>query len=139
MNILIVEDDAYRISWFRKKLALADCLEITSDVSRAIDRLTVTNWDFLFLDHDLGINEETWEEKQPGRAVSTWLIANPDVLPKLVIIIHSMNAVSSVKIYNELYNAKRLGFRIPYTNLLIDRTLELILSKDISAERLLLL
>lgn len=107
-RVLIVEDEAYRLDWFREKFPEA---AVTRDVDEAIRWLASDTWDTLFLDHDLGT------EPKAGRDVAAWLIAHPEINPGIHIVVHSMNVVSAAKIYRELMDARRMVFRAPFHTL----------------------
>lgn len=97
---LLVEDRALRVAWFKDRFG-AENLVHTLDVDEAIELLSLGQFEFLFLDHDLGT------EPKAGRDVALWLIAHPEVLPNLKIITHTHNSVSGQKIERELQEAGR--------------------------------
>ena len=107
-RILIVEDDAERIAWFRRTFAEAT-KNITGDTLEAIILLGTHEYTHLYLDHDLGT------EPRVGRDVARWLIDHPGVQPNLLTIVHSMNVVSADKIVRELADAGRPVLRMPFS------------------------
>jgi len=106
---LILEDEEYRRLWFRKYM---DYPEIVGTVSECISLLSQQDYDELWLDHDLGTEPEV------GRDVAKWLIANPDVQPRLNIFVHSINATSGPKMTRELQVGGRIVTYIPFHELI---------------------
>lgn len=105
---LVVEDEAWRIRWFRERMP--DC-DVTGLVDEAIHWLGRRRYDALFLDHDLGTDPAV------GRDVALWLAAHPAILPSLWITVHSINVVSAPKIIADLAEGGRRATWIPFTSL----------------------
>lgn len=99
-TVLVVEDRADRVGWFRTRYADAT-VHVTDDPDEAIRLLGQEPIDLLLLDHDLG------KEPQAGRDVALWLIAHPAILPHLETITHTVNVVSGPKIVAEMQAAGR--------------------------------
>lgn len=91
MNVLVLEDEAYRQKLFRRALIGTAC-EIVSTASECIRLLSEKNWDFLFLDHDLDMQQMVPSGPGTGYEVACWLEANPERKPDNVVI-HSLNNV----------------------------------------------
>lgn len=100
-TVLVVEDRADRVAWFRARYADAT-VHVTDDPKEAIRVLGQEPVDLLCLDQDLG------REPENGRDVSLWLITHPEILPHLEIITHTVNVVSGPAIEQELMAAGRL-------------------------------
>ena len=89
-NILILEDNEFRINAFKKQF-IGNPPVFVKTAKDAIEQLNKGNWDVLFLDHDLG--DEVYvapEEENTGSGVARWLEKHKDKIPRLVII-HSLN------------------------------------------------
>ena len=99
-TVLVVEDRADRVAWFRQRWADAT-VHVTDDPEEAIRLLGQEPVDLLCLDHDLG------KEPRAGRDVALWLIAHPEILPTLQTITHTVNVVSGPKIAAEMEAAGR--------------------------------
>jgi hypothetical protein len=108
VTVLIVEDDERRVRWFREQYPDA---MITNKTEDAMTWLAERSIDRLFLDHDLGT------EPRVGRDVAKWLAANPDVLPGLKIVVHSVNIVSAPKILADLADGGRDAEWVPFTRM----------------------
>jgi len=103
MKILILEDNEDRIKQFKIKLK-NDELSITKSTQQAIQWLINTDFDALYLDHDLGDEVFQKSEDGTGYEVAVWLERNPDRQPKLIIL-HSMNWVGVNNMKKALPNA----------------------------------
>jgi hypothetical protein len=108
MRTLIVEDEQWRLDWFKRTL---DEFDTTCLVDEAIRWLGRRHYDLLYLDHDLGTDPAV------GRDVARWLAAHPDVLPRLSIVVHSVNVVSAPKILADLAAGGRLAEWVPFTQM----------------------
>ena len=107
-NVLIVEDEAWRVRWFLERYPDA---VVTANVDAAMSWLEREPVDHLFLDHDLGT------EPKVGRDVATFLAAHPAILPDLVITVHSVNVVSAPKIVADLADGGRHAEWVPFTQM----------------------
>lgn len=95
MKILILDDDMLRHYLFQKNF-IGHVLEHTQTAQAAIRHLQNTNYDAVFLDHDLGGHSyvDSHGEEETGYTVAKWLADNPDRKPK-IIYIHSYNTVGA--------------------------------------------
>ena len=85
MNILFLDDDGFRCGQFS---ALNPSAKIARSSEECIKLLPTQDWNFVFLDHDLGY---TREGEDTGMKVAQWIAANN---PKIeIIILHSFNSV----------------------------------------------
>ena len=104
MRILILEDDSYRITTFIEKFYDHD-LTITENAGNAIDFIKNNQYDYIFLDNDLGDNNGE------GIDVASFLSKNPEnINNKATFIIHSWNNPASEKIKSMLFSAKHIPF-----------------------------
>ena len=104
MRILVLEDDSYRITTFIEKFCDHD-LTITEKSKDAIEYLGSQEFDYLFLDNDLGTNNGN------GTDVAVYLSNNPEnPNNKIPIIIHSWNRPATDGMIGRLYNAKHIPF-----------------------------
>jgi hypothetical protein len=115
MNILILEDDMSRMEQFEKNLSdhhvvHAETAELT------IELLTMYEWDWLFLDHDLGGETmvDSFITHNTGYAVASWLEQNVDHMPSRIII-HSFNPTGADNIHKALPDAVKLPGAWMYT------------------------
>lgn len=89
MKVLILEDDAQRMTHFLRKL-IGHTVDFTADALAAIDYLEKNVYDIIYLDHDLGGKQMEWDENNCGTNVAEYIRDNP--LPETTkVIIHSFN------------------------------------------------
>lgn len=89
MKILILEDDKERLASFRREL-IGHEVFYTDMADTAIKQLEENEWDFLFLDHDLGGEVFVTRIKNTGYEVAIWLEEHPERKPS-TIYLHSLN------------------------------------------------
>ena len=104
MNVLILEDDPGRIRIFKRNLIGAAKVSCVETVEAAINELQTSNWDYLFLDHDLGGDVYVPSGPGTGYEVAEWLEQNPKRQPSNIII-HSLNSVGAQNIKRALPRA----------------------------------
>lgn len=82
----------------------------------AIDLLSHYQYDFVFLDHDLGGEEGVSSEKSnSGAAVARWIA---ETKPKIgIIIIHSLNPAGALNMESVLLGAGYRVLKIPFLTL----------------------
>lgn len=88
MRVLILEDDINRIKQFKKKFIDHD-VTICYEPKEAIRKLKDSNWDILYLDHDLD-DDHVVPGEHTGYEVAEWLSKNIDRCPA-EIYVHSLN------------------------------------------------
>lgn len=95
MKILVLDDNEIRLRYFKKHLAplLPDCVMTAKE---AIEKLSETDFDVVFLDHDLGNQEYQTSGDGTGYEVAQWLSNHPEKKPKKIVI-HSFNACGARK------------------------------------------
>ena len=103
MDILILEDDHVRQEIFLRNLADANAV-IVETATDAIQRLSESRWDYLFLDHDLGGTQLVESGPGTGYEVAEWLAENPTFQPPNIVI-HSFNPGGAENIKRGLPNA----------------------------------
>lgn len=115
MNVLVLEDDSYRISTFIDALD-KDNIKIADNAIDAIYYLDNYVFDLLFLDHDLGIDNGC------GQDVASYLYKNShNDNNKAIIVIHSWNTYAVSKMISYLPNAVHIPFtKDIITNLKLD-------------------
>jgi DNA-binding NtrC family response regulator len=115
MKILVLEDDCYRVSFFIERFGNHD-LMITENANRAIEYLEEHEFDYLFLDNDLG------EDNGEGVDVARFLERNPDnANNKAITIVHSWNIPATKSIKRKLPNAVSAPFNTEnFFNLRLD-------------------
>ena len=89
-KILILDDDNHRHKLFAQKYATEDLTHVHTSYD-AIEVLKSTEFDYVFLDHDLG--GEIYVESGPGTGyeVAEWISNNPERKPSQMVILHSLN------------------------------------------------
>jgi len=115
-RVLIVEDDAARCEWFRRRLE-GHTLDVTCDVAEAVGWLRRREYAAILLDHDLA--EEHYFSNQPddertGYAVARWLAEHPTSQRGALIVIHSLNYPGSRRMLDLLVSAGRDAEHIPF-------------------------
>lgn len=108
MRVLILEDDAERIAWFRDHLVEP---VVVSTAHEAIDRLKREKFDYVFLDYDLGpfmLNTAgAWTEPS-GNGVDVARFLPPT--PEYRVVIHSQNQHAAKEMASMIPGAKVLPF-----------------------------
>ena len=92
-RILILEDDLERVQKFWANFA-GNELVVCDNADDAIKLLKAQEWDWLFLDHDLGgeIMVDHYANDNTGYRVAVWLEEYPEHKPERIVI-HSFNPV----------------------------------------------
>jgi CheY-like chemotaxis protein len=89
VKILVLEDNAQRTKIFNRSL-IGHEVVVTEFAEEAIKYLNESEWDVLFLDHDLGGKVFVKTVENTGYQVACWLEENPSRKPK-TIFLHSLN------------------------------------------------
>jgi hypothetical protein len=115
MNVLILEDDSMRIEYFAKKL-IHQNIAIVNNVRMFKSSINSFDFDFIFLDHDLGGAQyvDSSVVENTGYTASK-LLASVEFIKLPFITIHSFNSIGAQNMYNILkpiYN--RNVIVIPY-------------------------
>lgn len=96
MNVLFLDDDMNRHIVFRRN-AIGCSVDQVYTAQEAIDKLHNSNYDCIFLDHDLNweTNNQLNDDEEDGRTVAIYL-ATLDHYKNSPIIIHSLNNVGGL-------------------------------------------
>lgn len=108
MKVLILEDDSERVKAFRASL-IGHELDITEYAEAAIALLIKNEYDFLFLDHDLGGCVYVPSGAGTGYEVAEWLSNNPSRKPTHIYL-HSLNPVGRLNMKRVLPEAIEAPF-----------------------------
>lgn len=113
MNILFLDDSRERTRRFRSCVPNATIVHTSPD---AITQLASQEWDYVFLDHDLGGEEYVNSSRiDCGMAVVRWIT---DEKPNIShIIVHSLNAPAREEMVASLLAAGYDARGVPYINL----------------------
>lgn len=98
-GVLILEDSIERIASFQRGLVGAAPLKLVHNARDAIKALGDGQWDFVFLDHDLG--EATLVGD--GTMVAAWAGEHPEKFSRTTFIVHSLNPVAGERMANILF------------------------------------
>lgn len=103
----LLEDSFERIDWFRSKLPF---LDVEDNVDDAIEALSQKAYDFVFLDHDLGLLDYAGAsgEVGNGRHVAHYLSGINFVGDNVVI--HSWNSIGAAMMKDILKGASAIPF-----------------------------
>jgi len=114
MNILFLDDSLVRTKKFRSNWPFAIIVHTSDD---AISKLASnTNWDYVFLDHDLGGEIYVDSSREDcGMTVVRWIVEHKPQIG--TIIVHSLNAPARESMVSDLRNAGFTTHSVPYTNL----------------------
>jgi len=107
-KVFILEDNNQRINQFKIKLQGHD-LHITNDVEEAKKILLANDFDYAFLDHDLG--GKTYvdnNESNTGYQLAKWM-AESEIIPQ-IIVIHSLNTIGAKNMKAVLSSAMVVPF-----------------------------
>lgn len=89
IRILVLEDDTERVKQFKQRMLPNWFVDYVATASEAISLLSKQEYDWIFLDHDLGGMAYVNSAKaDTGAEVARWLAANKT---KATVIIHSFN------------------------------------------------
>jgi len=104
MNVLVLDDNLLRLKTFREKL-IGHSVTLVETSKDAISQLMSHEWDFIFLDHDLGGKEMVASCDGTGFEVAEWLSNHSDRKPKNIVI-HSFNPTGARNMKNVLPEAQ---------------------------------
>lgn len=120
MRILFLDDDQHRINvfvdWCQQR-GHGD-VRVVKTSAEAIEALTHSDFDIIFLDHDLGGEQMVESGPGTGQEVAQWLadrfnyLIHTGILPKVVV--HSWNPEGGKRMFNTLtdvgFDAERIYF-----------------------------
>ena len=116
VRVFLLDDDTLRHEWFAKRFR-RDHLDVAVTPEKAIELLSANHYDAIFLDHDLlpeHYYAETFDDRQTGYAVASWLAANPQYHQSSVIIVHTRNADAAMRMVEELRRVGRQAENVPF-------------------------
>jgi len=114
MAILFLDDDPERLKRFRSRIPSATQ---TEDADATIAALPTQEWDYVFLDHDLG--GEIFVDpsiKNCGMEVVRWIEANSPKVKQFIV--HSCNYGAAETMVSRLVDAGYEAVHVPFTVLL---------------------
>ena len=85
MKVLFLDDNKYRHEAVRSEISF----DAAFTASEAIEKLKANDYEVVFLDHDLGEQENMESGPGTGYEVAQWLAANPK--PITLVVLHSLN------------------------------------------------
>lgn len=117
MRILVLEDNPERIKRFRDELRFTKAY-VAVNARHAIGLLGDFRFDVVFLDHDLGGEENVESDsKNTGAEVCRWVSMHPGNCADTRFIIHSLNPVGAMEMERLLRDAGLKVVRIPFLTL----------------------
>lgn len=112
-RILILDDDKSRHMQFSQKYRSEELTHVhtSHDCIRILEK---HDFDYVFLDHDLGGKQ--MEESGPGTGyeVAEWIANNPSRKPSTMVILHSLNPVGRKNMCNVLKSAEIKVMESPF-------------------------
>jgi CheY-like chemotaxis protein len=114
MKVLFLDDDLNRHKQFKQHFGdESNSITYVETAEDAINALRSTQFDSIFLDHDLGGKYYVESTEDTGWGVAKWIAENLEYKP--IIILHSLNPVGAVRMYNVLKDAKFNPILSPFT------------------------
>ena len=104
MRILVLEDMEPRKLQFKGQHG-HHYLKIVETPQECIKELEENEWDWLFLDHDLGGEVFCPSDEKSGYAVACWLEEHPDKKPEYIVV-HTENTAGRDKMMAALPESK---------------------------------
>lgn len=106
-KLLFLDDDAQRRVRFTKQFPHAETVETAHE---CIEALASTQWDEVWLDHDLGgqVYVST-EEENTGSGVVRWIIQHKPTVGRFLV--HSLNAPAAQRMIEDLHDAGYAAIR----------------------------
>ena len=116
MNIFILEDNEFRIRWFKN--TFSDCtLFITKDFDTACDYLRNNHFDLIFLDRDLDEPQLVKDTDKTGEDVAK-IMEEEELSINATVVIHTLNYHGRRAIYDRLKDTYKNLYIIPFLNLM---------------------
>jgi DNA-binding LacI/PurR family transcriptional regulator len=116
IRVFLLDDDKRRHRWFTARFK-GDFVDIASDVKEALQLLSTSSYDAIFLDHDLHpehYHAESTDDERTGYAVAVWLCSNPEHQRASTILVHTRNADGAMRMVEELRRAGRSADYVPF-------------------------
>jgi CheY-like chemotaxis protein len=117
MKVLFLDDDLNRHKQFKANFGdESNTITYVETAEDAIKALTDSEFDSIFLDHDLGGQYYVDSTEDSGWGVAKWIADNLGYKP--IIILHSLNPAGAIRMYNVLKDAKFNPVLSPFTCLM---------------------
>ena len=116
IRVFLLDDDKRRHRWFTARFK-GDLVDIASNVKEALQLLSTSSYDAIFLDHDLHpehYHAESTDDERTGYAVAVWLCSNPEHQRASTILVHTRNADGAMRMVGELRRAGRSADYVPF-------------------------
>ena len=116
IRVFLLDDDERRHRWFATRFK-GDFVDIASNVTEALQLLSASSYDAIFLDHDLHpehYNADSTDDERTGYAVAAWLSSNPEMQRASTILVHTRNADGAMRMVGELRRAGRSADYVPF-------------------------
>lgn len=103
-----MDDSELRIERFKRQEEKFNVVIVARTAQEAIEALSNTVFDAVYLDHDLGGKQfQSSEDENCGMAVARWILKNKPVIPNIVV--HSWNIPAAQRMTQMLKGA---GYRV---------------------------
>ena len=110
ISVMLLDDDERRHRWFIKRFQ-GDDLDIAENVEEAKQLLAESNYDAIFLDHDLLPHHYDSNDhddfQSTGYAIAEWLNERADLQRAATIIVHTRNADAAILMVQKLRETGR--------------------------------
>ena len=110
ITVMLLDDDVRRHRWFKKRFA-GDLLDVAATVEEAKELLLETNYDAIFLDHDLLPHHYESNDHNDfastGYAIAEFLCEHADLSRAATIIVHTRNADAAIPMVEKLRETGR--------------------------------
>jgi len=116
IRVFLLDDDVRRHRWFTHRFK-GDFIDIANNVKEALELLSASSYDAIFLDHDLHpehYHAESTDDERTGYAVARWLCSNPELQRASTILVHTRNADGAMRMVEELRRAGRHADYVPF-------------------------
>jgi CheY-like chemotaxis protein len=104
MNVLVLDDSLERLKMFRQNL-IGHSVTTVETSKDAIMKLSQNDYEYLFLDHDLGGKAFVKSGEGTGFEVAVWLSKHPERKPRQIVI-HSFNPTGAQNMKSVLPEAQ---------------------------------
>ena len=110
ISVFLLDDDHRRHRWFKKRFD-GDDLDIAETVEEAKEFLSESNYDAIFLDHDLLSHHYESNDhddfSSTGYAIAEWLTEKSDLQRASTIVVHTRNADAAIRMVEKLRETGR--------------------------------
>ena len=116
IRVFLLDDDVRRHRWFTQRFK-GDFIDIANNVKEALELLSASSYDTIFLDHDLHpehYHAESTDDERTSYAVARWLCSNPVHQRASTILVHTRNADGAMRMVAELREAGRSADYVPF-------------------------